>query len=179
MGSGMISSDRLCHRPFRTAISNDIQADSREHWSLDVMQKAIHKEKPLPDIADVIDLRKTLEWLKSQGDLIETDKPVDPDLEVTGLQKHLDGGCPVIFNNVKGKPNHRVITNLFGDMNVINKMFGWKNDVERTRKIAQAFRKPLKPLIIPQDQAPAQEHVILDPDDVNKYMRSEEAGPWK
>ena len=131
------------------------------------MQKAMHKEKLQPDNANVIDLRKTLEWLKSQGDLIETDKPVDPDLEVTGLQKHMDGGCPVLFNNVKGKPNHRVITNLFGDMNVINKMFGWKNDIERTRKIAQAFRKPLKPVIIPQEQAPVQEHVILDPKDVN------------
>ena len=29
----------------------------------------------------VRDLRGTLEWLKAQGDLIETDKPVDPDLE--------------------------------------------------------------------------------------------------
>ena len=42
------------------------------------------------------------------GELIETDKEVDPDLQVTGLQKHMDGGCPVLFNNVKGKPNHRV-----------------------------------------------------------------------
>ena len=94
---------------------------------------------------DTRDLRSTLEWLRAQGDLIETDKEVDPDLEVTGLQKHMDGGCPVMFHNVKGKPQHRVITNLFGDMNVINKMFGWKDDVERTRKIAAAFRKPLKP----------------------------------
>src|SRR5476651_141104 len=134
------------------------------------MQKAVRNESLSPKTKETRDLRSTLEWLKSQGDLIETDKEVDPDLEVTGLQKHLDGGCPVIFNNVKGKPNHRVITNLFGDMNVINKMFGWKNDIERTRKIAQAFRKPLKPVIIPQEQAPVQEHVILDPDDVNKYM---------
>ena len=35
------------------------------------------------------------------------------------------------FTNVKGKPNHRVLTNLFGDIKVINKMFGWKNDTER------------------------------------------------
>src|SRR5258705_12939106 len=96
------------------------------------------------------DLRSTLAWLKSQGDLIETDKPVDPDLEVTGLQKHLDGGCPVMFHNVKGKPRHRVITNLFGDMAVINKMFGWKSDAERVRKLAAALRKPLKPEIIDQ-----------------------------
>ena len=82
---------------------------------------------------------RTLDWLRAQGDLIETDKPVDPDLEVTGLQKHLDGGCPMLFNKVKGKPNHRVLTNLFGDMNVINKMFGWKDDAERTRKLAHAL----------------------------------------
>src|SRR5271166_4589802 len=116
------------------------------------------------------DLRSTLDWLRSQGDLIDSEKEVNPDLEVTGLQKHLDGGCPVLFENVKGKSNHRVLTNLFGDMNVINKIFGWKDDVERTRKIAEAFRKPLKPVIISQEEAPVQEHVILDPKDVNEYM---------
>src|SRR5262247_4021785 len=103
------------------------------------------------------DLRTALAWLKSQGDLIETDKPVDPDLEVTGLQKHMDGGCPVMFNSVKGKPNHRVLTNLFGDMKVINKMFGWANDAERVKKLAYALSHPLKPVEIPQDEAPCEE----------------------
>jgi len=74
----------------------------------------------------------------------------------------------VLFRNVKDKPGHQVITNLFGDMNVINKMFGWKDDVERTRRIAAAFRKPLKPEIISQSEAPVQEHVVLDPKDVNE-----------
>src|SRR5215510_9006951 len=82
------------------------------------------------------DLRTVLAWLKSQGHLIETRKEVDPDLEITGLQKHMDGGCPVMFHKVKGKPNHRVITNLFGDIAVINKMFGWSSDAERVRKLA-------------------------------------------
>ena len=96
------------------------------------MQKAVRKDKLVAgNQHHAADLRTTLEWLREQGDLIETDKPVDPDLEVTGLQKHMDGGCPVLFNNVKGKPNHRVLTNLFGDINVINKMFGWKDDAER------------------------------------------------
>ena len=36
----------------------------------------------------IADLRGTLDWLKSQGDLIETDKEVDPDLEIVALQKH-------------------------------------------------------------------------------------------
>ena len=106
------------------------------------MQKALRKEKPVAgNRHHASDLRTALEWLREQGDLIETDKPVDPDLEVTGLQKHMDGGCPVLFNNVKGKPNHRVLTNLFGDIKVINKMFGWK-DRCRTREEARLCAQP-------------------------------------
>ena len=99
------------------------------------------------------------DWLRATGELIETDKEVDPDLQVTGLQKHMDGGCPVLFNNVKGKPNHRVITNLFGDMAIINQMFGWKDDAERVRKLAHALSHPMKPVEIAQSEAPCQEFV--------------------
>src|SRR5436305_3279094 len=74
------------------------------------MQETLRKERAAPGKEHhASDLRSALEWLRGQGDLIETDKPVDPDLEITGLQKHLDGGCPVLFNNVKGKPHHRVV----------------------------------------------------------------------
>ena len=105
------------------------------------MQKALRKDKSATAKQHhASDLRGALDWLRRQGDLIETDKPVDPDLEVTGLQKHMDGGCPVLFNNVKGKPDHRVLTNLFGDIKVINKMFGWKDDAERVRKLAYSSR---------------------------------------
>src|SRR6266704_1228840 len=121
------------------------------------MQKAVRKEKPAPTAVKAMDLRETLEWLKAQGDLIETRKEVDPDLEVTGLQKHLDGGCPALFENVKGKPDHRVVTNLFGDMKVINKMFGWKSDAERVKTLAHALSHPLKAEIIPQEEAPVQQ----------------------
>src|ERR1700685_1420666 len=81
-----------------------------------------------------LDLRSTIAWLRAQGELIETEKEVDPDLQVTGLQKHMDGGCPILFNNVKSKPNHRVITNLFGDIAIINRMFGWKAAAETVKK---------------------------------------------
>ena len=118
----------------------------------------------------ISDLRKTLDWLRAEGDLIETDKPVDPDLEITGLQKHLDGGCPVLFNNVKGKPNHRVVTNLFGDIKVLNKMFGWTDDTDRTRKLAYALSHPIKPVVIESKDAPVHQHIVEKPKDVNEYM---------
>src|SRR5947209_15431192 len=135
---------------------------------LSTMQKTLRKEKlrPPPE-HHAADLRSVLDWLREQGDLIETDKPVDPDLEVTGLQKHMDGGCPVLFNNVKGKPRHRVLTNLFGDMKVINKMFGWSSDAERVKKLAYALSHPLKSIEISQNEAPCQEHEVKAPKDVN------------
>ena len=118
----------------------------------------------------IVDLRGTLEWLKQEGDLIETDVEVDPDLEITAIQKNMDGGCPILFNKVKNKPNHRVVTNLFGDMNIINKMFGWTDGTDRTRKLAWALEHPLAPVEIGQDEAPCQEVVIENPADVNEFM---------
>jgi len=116
------------------------------------------------------DLRGALEWLRAEGDLIETDKEVNPDLEITAIQKQLDGGCPILFNKVKGKPNHRVVTNLFGDIQVINKMFGWKDDTERTRKLTHALTHPLPPVVVEQSEAPSQEVVIEKPKDVNEHL---------
>ena len=122
------------------------------------------------DTAHLIDLRTTLAWLKERGDAIETDKEVDPDLQLTGLQKLMDGGCPVLFNHVKGKPNHRLLTNLFGSIEVMNRMFGWASDQERTHKLARALNRPLPPQEIAQSEAPCQELVYEKPNNVNEYL---------
>ena len=118
----------------------------------------------------VHDLRGTLEFLEAEGDLVITDKEVDPDLEIISLQKRFDGGCPILFNNVKGKPNNRVVTNLLSDQNIINKLFGWPDNVTRTRMTADALRNPIPPVIIDQKNAPAQEVVIENPVDVNDFI---------
>lgn len=116
------------------------------------------------------DLRSTLDWLREQGDLIETDREVNPDLEVTGLQKLMDGGLPVLFRNVKGKPNHSVVTNLLGDIATMNKMFGWENDTLRTRKLAHALSHPIPPEVIDSAEAPCHEVVIENPENVYDYL---------
>src|SRR5712691_4903947 len=129
--------------------------------------------EPTPKVAvkrDVTSLRKTLEFLRAQGDVMTTDVEVDPDLEITGLQKHLDGGPVLLFNRVKGKPHARAITNLFADINVVNKMFGFEGPVDRVRKVAYALTHPLEPVEVPQSAAPCQEEVITDDLDVNKYI---------
>ena len=119
---------------------------------------------------DVTSLRSTVDWLRSEGLLIETDKEVNPDLEITGLQKHFDGSLPMLFNKVKDKPYARAITNLFGDIKVVEKMFGWKDSLERVKKVAHAIDHPIKTVTISQDEAPVQEDVITDDVDVNKWI---------
>lgn len=119
---------------------------------------------------DITSLRSALAWLESQGDVLSTDVEVDPDLEVTGVQKHLDGGPVLLFNNVKGKPHARAITNLLADFDVIDKLFGYDDARDRTRRIAHAMTHPVAPAEVAQDAAPCQEEVITDDLDVNRYI---------
>ena len=116
------------------------------------------------------DLRTTLSWLKSEGLLLETEVEVNGDLEITGIQKHLDGSIPILFNKVRNYEHLRAVTNLFGNISVMNRMFGWENDTKRTKALAYALTHPLPPVEISQSEAPVQEHVITDDLNVNKWV---------
>ncbi|MBM2810373.1 MAG: ubiD [Chloroflexi bacterium] len=119
---------------------------------------------------DISSLQSTLDWLRRTNQLLETDVEVNPDLEITGIQKTLDGSFPILFNNVKGYPHARAITNLFANTDVMNQMFGWENDKDRTGKLAHALTHPLRPVEVSQSEAPCQQEVITDDLDVNKYI---------
>ncbi len=118
----------------------------------------------------LVDLRSAVEWLRYEALLLETDVEVNPDLDITAVQKHLDGSCPILFNHVKGYPHLRAVTNLFANTTVMNKMFGWLNDKERTRMLAHALTHPIPPVEIGQNEAPVQEHVNTDDLDVNRWV---------
>lgn len=133
------------------------------------MDKKVRKMRTAAEMG-LTSLRASLEWLRQEGELIETDKEVDPDLEITGLQKYMDGGPPILFHNVKGKPHVRAVTNLFSDINVIDRMFGFDGAVDRTVRLAHAITHPLPLEEIAQEEAPCQEEVITDDLDVNKYI---------
>ena len=119
---------------------------------------------------DIQSLPATVEWLRSEGMLLETDVPVSGDLELTGIQKALDGSYPILFNNVTGYPHARAITNLFANYDVLERMFGWDGPVDRTRKLAYALTHPIPPVEVSQDEAACQQEVITDDLDVNKYI---------
>ncbi len=123
-----------------------------------------------PSTKDISSLRSALDWLRSEGCLLETDVEVNPDLEVTGVQKHLDGSLPILFHNVAGYPHARIVTNLFANMGILDRMFGWQDRQDRTRKLAHALTHPIPPVEVSQAEAPVQEDVITDDLDVNKWV---------
>jgi len=103
-------------------------------------------------------LRSTLEALKKEGLVLETDREVNPKLEMTAIQKLLDGSPPIIFNKVKGYANARLATNVMGSDKIIARMFGAKDRKELKFKIHESILQPLPPKIV--DKAPCQEVVI-------------------
>src|SRR5262245_50672217 len=129
----------------------DPTEDNREKTIRSERMARVFAEETRKEVAkDITSLRSALEWLDAQGDLLKTDVEVDPDLEITGVQKHLDGGPVVLFNKVKGKPHVRAITNLLADINVVDKIFGYKDATERTKRLAHAMTRPLKPIEVSQ-----------------------------
>lgn len=114
--------------------------------------------------------RASLDWMRGEGLMLETDVEVDPDLQVTGVQKHLDGTVPLLFHNVKGYPHCEIVTNLFTNIEILDRMFGWETPQERTRKLAHALTHPIPPQKIEQKDAPCQEVVITDDLNVNKWV---------
>src|SRR5213594_2746111 len=107
-------------------------------------------------------LASTIEWLRAEGLLMETETPVSGDLELTGIQKHFDGSYPILFNNVKGYPHVRAITNFFANMDVVDRLFGWADRTARTRELAEALTHPIKSEIVAAADAPVMQEVITD-----------------
>lgn len=119
---------------------------------------------------DIRSIGATLDWLRREGLLLESDVPVSGDLEVIGIQKHLDGSVPILFNNVEGYEGVRVVTNLFCNMEIVDRMFGWDGPQDRTRRLAHALTHPLACEVVSTANAPCQEEVITDDLDVNEHV---------
>ena len=69
--------------------------------------------------------------------MLETEVEVSGDLELTGVQKHLDGSLPILFHRMTGYPDNRVVTNLFANIEIIDRLFGWESPQQRTGRLAQ------------------------------------------
>src|ERR671931_642381 len=131
---------------------------------------AMKLEGAQPSEEELRSLRGTVEWLRREGLLLETEREGSGDLQLTGVQKHLDGTIPVLFRGVTGYPEHELITTLFTSMQVLDRWFGWKDPRDRTRRLAHALTHPIPPVVVDQREAPCQEEVLTEDLDVNRYV---------
>ncbi len=144
----------------------------------------------------VTDLRSALELLKTMpGQLVETDIEADPMAEISGVYRHVGAGGTVerptregpamIFNNVKGHPDAKVVIGLLASRTRVGALL----DCDPKRLgflLKDSVENPVPPVEIPQSQAKCQEvvHLASDPDfDVRKLVPAptnteEDAGPY-
>jgi len=113
---------------------------------------------------DITSCRGCLEFLKEQGELLVIEKEVDPIFEIAALTKALDNGPALVFEKVKGYPEHRVVSNLLSRLERMAKLF----DVPEPREVKFAFTRAIKEPVPPKmvDSGPCQEVVITKDIDV-------------
>src|SRR3989304_358638 len=95
---------------------------------------------------DISSLRSALEYLREIDELVVTEKEVDPALEVAAIQKHFDGGAPLLFENVKGYPNARIANNFYATAERIARLFDVDDPKKFKFKAVEGIRKPLPPI---------------------------------
>jgi len=144
----------------------------------------------------VTDLRSALELLKTvPGQLIETDVPVDPLAEISGVYRHVGAGGTVarptkigpamIFNTIKGHEGARVVIGVLASRKRVALML----DEEPERLgflLKDSVANPIAPITIEQDKALCQEvvHYADEPGfDIRKLVpaptnTTEDAGPY-
>ncbi|MBI4330034.1 MAG: UbiD family decarboxylase [Chloroflexi bacterium] len=109
-------------------------------------------------------LRSTVPYLKRLGDLMVVRGAVDPIYEIAGIQKALDGGPALLFENIKGYPGVRDIGNVFSQKSRAPLLFAVDGPREFKLLCRQAIARPLRPRVV--KQAPSQEVVVTEKLDV-------------
>ena len=104
------------------------------------------------DKKDITTIRGLVEYLQREDEILITEKKVDPLCEVIGVAKAFEDGPAVLFENVKGYPNHRILINVFGNGARVARIFGVADHKELKFKCLDAMKNPLPPKIV--DNAP-------------------------
>ncbi|MCD8361831.1 MAG: UbiD family decarboxylase [Lachnospiraceae bacterium] len=129
------------------------------------------------------------------GQLLETDVEADPMAEISGVYRHVGAGGTVmrptqegpamIFHNVKGHPDAKVLIGLLASRRRVGALLGC-DPKKLGFLLKDSVTHPVAPIEIPQEQAKCQEivHLATDPDfDVRKLVPAptnteEDAGPY-
>ena len=142
------------------------------------------------------DLRSALNLLKTNSrQLVQTDVPVDPMAELSGVYRHVGAGGTVmrptqegpamLFNTIKGFPDSRILIGLLASRTRVGQLLNCAPE-HLGFLLKDSVANPVPPVIIPNIQAKCQEIVYRadDPDfDIRKIIPAptntpEDAGPY-
>lgn len=145
---------------------------------------------------EINDLRSAIDFLKNKvNQLVQTDTEVDPHGELAGVYRHIGAwgtvqrptkiGPAMIFNNVKGHPNKKVIIGVLSSRERVAMLLGSQPE-KLGFLLNDAVKNPIEPVVIENSLAPCQEvvHYATDPDfDIRKILPAptnteEDAGPY-
>ncbi|MFQ5826807.1 MAG: UbiD family decarboxylase [Dehalococcoidia bacterium] len=113
---------------------------------------------------DITSTRGTVEFLREQNELLTVKGEVDPIYEMAGIQKALEGGPALLFENIRGYPGVRNIGNLFCHEPRVAAMFDVADYGQLKFKFLEAIKNPIPPRVV--SEAPCQDVVITDNIDV-------------
>lgn len=142
------------------------------------------------------DLRRVLDEIKDDPkNYHETDVPVDPEAELSGVYRYIGAGGTVerptkegpamMFNNVKGFPDTRVLIGLMASRRRVGKMF--HHDYQTLGQfLNESVSNPIAPVTVKEADAPAHEVVYKATDagfDIRKLVAAptntpQDAGPY-
>lgn len=145
---------------------------------------------------EVTDLRSALALLETMpGNLVTTDVEVDPEAELSGVYRHVGAGGTVmrptkidgpamIFNNIKGHPDARVLIGLLASRQRVAALLGTTKE-DLGKLLCRCAQNPIEP-VVTDDPAPCQEviHRVTDPNfDLYKLIPAptntpKDAGPY-
>ena len=125
---------------------------------------------------DILDLRTALEVLRGiPGQLVETDVPVDPEAELSGVYRYVGAGGTVmrptqvddpamIFHSVKGHPDASVVIGLLASRARVGTLLGCRKE-DLGKLLGECAKNPIQP-VVSEEPAPCQEvvHLATDPD---------------
>lgn len=143
----------------------------------------------------IYDLRSALEYLKNvDGQLVETDVPVEPMAELSGVYRYIGAGGTVkrptrqgpamVFNQVKGHPGARVAIGLLASRQRAAMFLGCRPE-ELAWVLRDSVNHPIQPVVITK-KPKCQEvvHLASEPGfDLNKLVPAptntpQDAGPY-
>ncbi|MGA9609413.1 MAG: UbiD family decarboxylase [Rouxiella badensis] len=154
------------------------------------------EKETTPPGVEVYDLRSAIELLKTYDDeYIETNEPVDPAAELSGVYRYVGAGGTVmrptrtgpamVFNKVKGYDDVRVLIGLLASRQRVARLLGAPKE-DLGHLLRNSVKHAIPPVVISNDNVPCQEvvHLATDPGfDLRTLLPAptntpEDAGPY-